>query len=767
MLKKYKNYLLIIDDYLILPGIILLINIVKDDIKKIINNIYINKKYISVFIKKKKEINIKNLYKIGIICEIIKINKYNNNLTIFLKGILRCKLFNNKIKKIYNNLLYLGYIIPINELVYNNNDIKILSLLMILKEKAIKLLSYDYNNNINIINNIKKINKLNYLIYYYLINIVKIIYYKSIILKYNNIIKQFKILFKYLLFELKKKEISKEIINKVKKKINKQQIEYFLNQQIKAIKEKIGYKEDDDINILIKKSLKINLSKEARSKFNNEILKLKNLNINIQEYYIIKNYLNFLLKLPWNIYSKDNININKTIDILDNNHYGLNNIKDRIIEFISVLKLNKNINSPILCFIGPPGVGKTTLSKSIAKVLNRKFIRISLGGLYDESELRGHRRTYVGAMPGRIIKSIINSGTSNPVILLDEIDKIIKNGYNGNPSLALLEILDPEINNKFYDNYLEIGYDLSKILFIATANNINNINYTLLDRMEVININGYTIEDKINISRKFLIPNLIKKNGLNNIKIIFKKKELELIIINYTNESGIRNLIRNIEKILRYIAKIFIIKKKIIKVVNIKLIKKVLGLSNINKYEIINKPGISIGLAWTGYGGDIIYIESVLLSNGSGNITYTGNIGKIMKESIIIAVKYIKSNYNIFKINYNYFIKYDLHVHIPEGSIPKDGPSAGIAIFTSLISSFLSKPIKNYLAMTGEITLRGKILEVGGIKEKILAAKRLFIKTIILPNKNKYCIDSINKKYLKGLKFYYINNIEDIINIIF
>ncbi|WGH24631.1 MAG: endopeptidase La [Candidatus Shikimatogenerans bostrichidophilus] len=761
--KKLKNYILIIKDFLIFPGIILPINIYDNEIKKIFLNIYKKNKFISVFIKKN---NKNKLYKLGILCKIIKIYKINNNLTILLQGLSKSILLNKKRNKVYKNLLFISYIYTFKDYKIDNKKIKILSYIKILKDKSIQYLTNN-NDSAHLINNINQINDFRTLIYYLLINIVNIVNYKFIIYKEINIKRQFRILLKYLLFELEKKKIYSEIINNINIRIKKQQIEYYLIQQIKALKEKIGYKDNNDIEILLNKSLKVKLSKECREIFNNEILKLKDLNTNVQEYYIIKNYLNLLLKLPWGKYTKDNIDINNAIKILNNNHYGIKDVKNRILEFLSILKLNNKIISPIICLIGPPGVGKTSLSKSIAKVLNRKFIRISLGGLHDESELRGNRKTYVGAMPGRIIKSIINVGTSNPVILLDEIDKIGGVGYNSDPSSALLEILDSETNYEFYDNYLEVGYDLSKILFITTANNINNINYILLDRMEIININGYTIEEKINISINFIIPKLIIKNGLSEYNIKINKKNLEFIIINYTNESGVRTLIKVIEKLLRYIARILVKENKIINYINKRLIMKILGSFYINKYEIINKPGISIGLAWTGYGGDIIYIESILLNNGQGRISITGNIGKVMKESIIIANKYIQANYKLLNIRKKFFTNYDLHVHIPEGAIPKDGPSAGIAIYSSLLSSYLLKPIKNYLAMTGEITLRGSILEVGGIKEKILAAKRLSIKNIILPYKNKYNIKNINKKYLRGIKFYYINSIEEIRNIIF
>ncbi|WGH25368.1 MAG: endopeptidase La [Candidatus Shikimatogenerans bostrichidophilus] len=766
--------ILLINNFILFPGIILPINIRE---KKVISHLYYKiykrNKYLGLLNVKNvyNNYDIKNIYKIGIITSIIKIFKMPDySITIVLQGVQRFKIIKKKIIPIYINILYKSNVLALKEKKFSSKDKDYYGYLNSLKENSIKIIKFNNYINKDIIYTINYIKNIYLLIFLIIIHFKFDTKINQIILKENSIKKRCKILLKFLLFEIKKNEISLEINNKVKNDISKQQIEYFLNQQIKAIQDKLGYNYNNEIDNLIKiykKKIK-KLSKDAKKKFNNELLKLKKINPQIPEYSIIKNYLDFLLNLPWKKYSKDNFNLKEAINILNNNHYGLKRIKNRILEYLSILKLKKNIKSPILCFMGPPGVGKTSLGKSISKVLSRKYIRMSLGGIHDESEIRGHRKTYIGAMPGRILQLINKVGTSNPVFILDEIDKIGIGGYNGDPAYAMLEVLDPEQNKSFYDNFLEIGYDLSKILFIATANDLNNINNALLDRMEIINISGYTIEEKIKISKKFLLPKLIKRNGLKKIKFNIKNKNIENIIINYTYESGIRNLERCIDKIFRYIAKNIVMHKKYITNINNKLIYKILGPNySINKYEKIKNPGVSIGLAWTGMGGDIIYIESSLLKKGKGNISITGNVGKIMKESIIIAIKYIRSNYKKFKININLFSTYDLHIHVPEGAIPKDGPSAGIAILTSLISTYTNIKLKNNMAMTGEITLRGRVLPVGGIKEKILAAKRSYIKYIILPRTNKKNVKAINKKYLIGLKFYFINYMDKIIDIAF
>src|SRR5436190_1164881 len=553
--------------------------------------------------------------------------------------------------------------------------------------------------------------------------------------------------FRFLNIEYEKIKLKNDIQYRVRYDIDQQQKEYFLNQQIKAIQEELGdFSYEKEVEVLRIKSYQKNWSKEAQKKFYRELSKFQRTNPQMPEYTILRNYLDLMLDLPWRKYSQDNYDLYRAQKILDKDHFGIDKVKERIIEYLSVLKLKGDLRSPILCFYGPPGVGKTSLGRSIASALNRKYVRISLGGLNDEAEIRGHRKTYIGAMPGRVLQSIKKAGTSNPVFVLDEIDKMGL-GSQGNPSSAMLEVLDPEQNKEFYDNFLEMGYDLSKVIFIATANSLYTINIALLDRMEIIDMNGYTVEEKIEISKKHLIPKQLKENGLKSQDIILGVKQIEKIIESYTRESGVRSLEKKISKIVRYAAKNIAMNKKYLKRINMSKIEEVLGPPNDpEKYEFTQLPGVVTGLAWTIVGGEIIYIESTLLK-GRGNLSITGNVGEVMKESATIAFKYIKAHNYEFGIDEKMFELYNIHIHAPEGGVHKDDPSAGITMLTSIISSFLKKKIRPYLAMTGEITLRGKVLPVGGIKEKILAAKRANIKEIILSKANKKDIDDIKKVY--------------------
>ena len=487
------------------------------------------------------------------------------------------------------------------------------------------------------------------------------------------------------------------------------------------------------------------------------------MNSQAAEYSVQRNYLDLMLDLPWNEYSRDNFSLNNAQKILDRDHYGLDDVKRRIIEQIAVMKLKGDMNSPILCFYGPPGVGKTSLGKSIAESLGREYVRISLGGLRDEAEIRGHRKTYIGAMPGRIIQNLKRVRSSNPVFVLDEIDKL-SIGNQGDPSSAMLEVLDPEQNSSFYDNFLELGFDLSKVLFIATANNLAAIQPALLDRMEVINISGYSIEEKVQIAKKHLIKKQISEHGLNNYIFKIDDNAIKNIINGYTRESGVRKLDKSIAKVCRWIAKSIVKKEPLKKLIQIDDVKEILGLSNQPRvYENNDIAGVVTGLAWTQYGGEILFVESTI-SKGKGNLTLTGNLGKVMKESATISLEFIKSNSTSLGINESILNNYNIHLHVPEGATPKDGPSAGITMVTSLVSLLSQRRVKSKLAMTGEITLRGKVLPVGGIKEKILAAKRAKVKSIILPLENKKNIDEIEKKYIRGLNFFYAENIKDVLN---
>tara|TARA_B100001105_G_scaffold110975_1_gene89025 strand:- start:698 stop:2290 length:1593 start_codon:yes stop_codon:yes gene_type:complete len=514
-----------------------------------------------------------------------------------------------------------------------------------------------------------------------------------------------------------------------------------------------------------KRASKKKWNEETKLHFNKEIGKLQRMNPQVAEYSVQRNYLDLLLDLPWDSYSKDKFDLVKAKKILDRDHFGLEDVKKRIIEYLAVLKIRNDMKSPILCLHGPPGVGKTSLGKSIAEAIGRKYVRISLGGLRDEAEIRGHRKTYIGAMPGRIIQNIKKANTSNPVFVLDEIDKI-RNSNIGDPSSAMLEVLDPEQNKEFYDNYLELGYDLSKVMFIATSNNLSSIQPALLDRMEIINVSGYTTEEKIQIGKKFLLPKQLNEHGLKKKDLKIPSSVIEKIAEGYTRESGVRGLEKQIAKLVRNCAKNIVTDIKYDPNLSIKEMNKILGNPKLerDKYENNDIAGVVTGLAWTSVGGDILFIESIL-SKGKGKLSITGNLGKVMSESAKIALEYIKSNADKFNLSPDMFEKYNVHIHVPEGATPKDGPSAGIAMLTSLVSLYTQKKIKSKIAMTGEITLRGKVLPVGGIKEKILAAKRAKIKEILLSKQNERDINEIKKEYLKGLKFHYVSEMSEVIDI--
>lgn len=565
--------------------------------------------------------------------------------------------------------------------------------------------------------------------------------------------------------ELQKLELKNTIQSKVRQDMDQQQKEYFLYQQMKTIQEELGgVSSETEIEEMRQRSKTKKWNKETKEHFDKEINRLLRLNPQMPEHSIQRNYLEFMLDLPWNETTKDDFDLKKAQKIMDRDHFGLEDIKERIIEYLAVLKLKGDMKSPIICLYGPPGVGKTSLGKSVAEALGRKYIRMSLGGLRDESEIRGHRKTYIGAMPGRVLQSIKKAGSSNPVFILDEIDKMATSAH-GDPSSAMLEVLDPEQNNSFYDNYLEQGYDLSKVFFIATANNISDIPLPLRDRMEMINIAGYTIEEKVEIAFKFLLPKQLKEHGLTTKHVKIAKKELEFLVEGYTRESGVRKLEQQIAKIIRNVAKRVAMEEEYQSKISTEMIREILGPGrNTDKYENNEIPGVVTGLAWTRVGGDILFIESIL-SKGKGNLTITGNLGNVMKESARIALEFIKAHADEFNIDEKIFDKYNLHIHVPEGATPKDGPSAGIAMLTSIVSSFTQRKVKANLAMTGEITLRGKVLPVGGIKEKILAAKRANLKEIILCEENEKDILEIKADYIKGLKFQYVTDMMDVLKI--
>lgn len=569
---------------------------------------------------------------------------------------------------------------------------------------------------------------------------------------------------KYMNMELQKLELRNDIQSKVRSDMDQQQREYFLHQQMKTIQEELGgLSYEEEVDEMQEKAKTKKWSKKVEEHFEKELAKMQRMNPQVAEYSIQRNYLDLILELPWNEYSKDNFDLKRAQKILDRDHYGLEDVKRRIIEYLAVLKLRNDMKSPILCLYGPPGVGKTSLGKSVAEALGREYVRMSLGGLRDEAEIRGHRKTYIGAMPGRIIQSLKKAGTSNPVFILDEIDKL-SSSHQGDPSSAMLEVLDPEQNNDFHDNFLEMGYDLSKVMFIATANSLSTIQPALRDRMEIINVTGYTIEEKVEIAKRHLLPKQLKEHGLTTNDLKIGKRQLEKIVEGYTRESGVRGLEKQIAKMVRFAAKSIAMEEEY----NIKVtdedVEKVLGPARLerDKYENNEVAGVVTGLAWTSVGGDILFIESIL-SKGKGQLNITGNLGQVMKESATIAMEYIKSNADSFGIDPDVFDKYNVHIHVPEGATPKDGPSAGITMLTSLVSLFTQRKVKKSLAMTGEITLRGKVLPVGGIKEKILAAKRARIKEIILCEENRKDIEEIKPDYLKGLTFHYVTDMSEVI----
>jgi ATP-dependent Lon protease len=566
--------------------------------------------------------------------------------------------------------------------------------------------------------------------------------------------------------ELQYAELKNKVTTKTRTEIDKQQREYFLQQQMKSIKEELGGDTNErEISQMKKKGELKKWPEAAKNAFQAGIEKLERMHPSTPDYSVVYNHLDLMLDLPWEDYTTDNYDLKHAKQILDNDHYGMKKIKERILEYLAVLKLKGDMKSPILCFVGPPGIGKTSLGKSIAHAVGRKYVRVSLGGLHDESEIRGHRKTYIGAMPGRVLQNIRKVKSSNPVMILDEIDKI-GNDFRGDPSSALLEVLDPEQNNSFYDNYLELEYDLSKVLFIATANNVQNIQPALRDRLEIIDLSGYAVEEKIEIAKRHLVPKQKQAHGLGKVNFKIADKILEKIIEQYTRESGVRELDRQLAGIMRYEAKEYATKGKIKNSLTQDDLKRILGTPRYNNeiYKTANMPGVTVGLAWTYVGGDILFIETVL-SDGKGELKLTGNLGNVMKESATTALTYLQANSKKYDIDPELFTKRGVHIHVPEGAGPKDGPSAGVTMLTSLTSAFTGRKVKSYLAMTGEITLRGQVLPVGGIKEKVLAAKRAGLKEIILCAQNEKDVNEIDSNFIKGLTFHYVKNMQQVLDI--
>ena len=745
------------------PGVVIPISATRDKSVKLIKYANSKNKLIGVVSQKDSAVSdptINDINKIGTVAKILRVLQMpDGNLTIIIQGKKRFS-----IEKVISKKPFLTCSInELKEISPKNDNKKFIAIIDSIKDLALKIIEENPSIPSEASFAIKNIHSSSFLVNFVSSNMNISVAEKFKILSINDLQKRALRCLKFMDVEFQKLSLKNDIQSKVRNDLDQQQREYFLNQQLKTIQEELGGSSNhQDIDEMKLKSNSKKWNKEVGNHFNKELIKLQRMNSQAAEYSIQRNYLDLMLDLPWNEYSKDNFSLNNAQKTLNKDHYGLDDVKRRIIEQIAVMKLRGDMNSPILCFYGPPGVGKTSLGKSIAESLGREYVRISLGGLRDEAEIRGHRKTYIGAMPGRIIQNLKRVKTSNPVFVLDEIDKL-SIGNQGDPSSAMLEVLDPEQNSSFYDNFLELGFDLSKVLFIATANNLATIQPALLDRMEIINISGYSIEEKVQIAKKHLINKQISNHGLNNHKFKISDNALKNIINGYTRESGVRKLDKNIAKVCRWIAKSIVKNEKFKEIIQAEDIKEILGVSNQPRiYENNDYAGVVTGLAWTQYGGEILFVESTI-SKGKGNLSLTGNLGKVMKESATISLEYIKSNAKLLNIKESIFNDYNFHLHVPEGATPKDGPSAGVTMITSLVSLLSQRKVKSKLAMTGEITLRGKVLPVGGIKEKILAAKRAKINSIILPADNKKNVDEIDKKYLKGLNFFYVENILEVV----
>ncbi len=748
------------------PGVVIPITAGRDKSIKLINETNKGNKVIGVVSQKEEseeEPGIDDINTIGTVAQILRVLKMpDGNVTVIIQGKKRFE-----VAEVITTEPYMTATIrEVAEARPEKESDEFTAIIDSIKDMALQIIKESPNIPSEAAFAIKNIESSSFLINFVSSNLNISVEEKQSLLEINNLKDRALETLRYMNTEIQKLSLRNDIQLKVQSDLNQQQREYFLHQQMKTIQEELGGSTaEDEIQEMNERAQKKKWSKEVETHFRKELSKLQRMNPQVAEFSIQRNYLDLILDLPWDKYSKDKFDLKRARRILDRDHYGLDDVKQRIIEYLAVLKLRNDMKSPILCLYGPPGVGKTSLGKSVAEALGRKYVRMSLGGLRDEAEIRGHRKTYIGAMPGRIIQSIKKAETSNPVFVLDEIDKISVSNQ-GDPSSAMLEVLDPEQNNSFYDNFLELGYDLSKVMFIATSNSLSTIQPALRDRMEIINVTGYTIEEKVEIAKRHLLPKQLKEHGMNPDQLKISKPQLEKIVEGYTRESGVRSLEKQIAKMVRYAAmKIAMEEEYDVKVDN-KIIIEVLGAPKMerNKYENNEVAGVVTGLAWTSVGGDILFIESAL-SKGKGTLNMTGNLGKVMKESATIAMEYIKSNAEILGIDPDVFEKYNVHIHVPEGATPKDGPSAGITMLTSLVSLFTQRKVKKSLAMTGEITLRGKVLPVGGIKEKILAAKRARIKEILLCEENRGDIEEIKQEYLSGLTFHYVKDMSDVLHL--
>ena len=748
------------------PGVVIPITAGRDKSIKLIDDANKGSKVIGVVSQKDETVEdpgAKDINDTGTVARILKVLKMpDGNTTVIIQGKKRFQ-----IKEVITEEPYISALISeVAESTPVKDIEKFSAIIDSIKDLALQIIKQSPNIPSEASFAINNIESNSFLVNFVSSNMNLSVDEKQKLLETNDLQERALETLKYMNVEFQKLELKNDIQSKVQNDMSQQQREYFLHQQMKTIQEELGgVSYEEEIDEMKKRAKFKKWDKKIKEHFNKELSKMQRMNPQVSEYSIQRNYLDLFLDLPWNEFSTDKFDLNRAKRILDRDHFGLDDVKRRIIEYLAVLKLRNDMKSPILCLYGPPGVGKTSLGKSIAEALGREYVRMSLGGLRDEAEIRGHRKTYIGAMPGRILQNLKKAGTSNPVFVLDEIDKL-SNSHQGDPSSAMLEVLDPEQNSEFYDNFLEMGFDLSKVMFIATSNSLASIQPALRDRMEIINVTGYTIEEKVEIGKRHLLPKQLTEHGLNKNHLRIGKPQLEKIVEGYTRESGVRGLEKQLAKMVRHAAKNIAMEESYnIKVTNNDVVE-VLGGPKLerDKYENNEVAGVVTGLAWTSVGGDILFIESIL-SKGKGTMTITGNLGKVMKESATIAMEYIKANADKFGINTEVFEKYNVHIHVPEGATPKDGPSAGVTMLTSLVSLFTQRKVKKSLAMTGEITLRGKVLPVGGIKEKILAAKRAKIKEIILCIENERDIKEIKDEYLKGLTFNYVSDMSEVVNL--
>ncbi|MDX2135693.1 MAG: endopeptidase La [Saprospiraceae bacterium] len=763
--EQFPNLLPILPlkNTVLFPGIVTPITIGRDKSIRAVQKAYEDNRYIGVLSQQDVTIespSTRDLYNIGTIARILKLLKMpDGSTTAILQGRKRFRL-EHMIKEdpyMEGRVESLEYIQP-------KNTMEFKALISSIRDAARHIIELSPQIPSEAVVMLKNISNDNFLLNFIASNLGIEVQYKQQILEINDLAEKADTILRHMDNELQLLELKDQIESKVRTDIEKQQRDYYLSQQLKTIQEELGQNpQEEEINELVIRAQKKKWPKSAEETFFREVGKLRRINPQIAEYSIGLTYLENLLDLPWAEYTKDNFDLRRVQTVLDKDHYGLSKVKERILEHLAVLKLKGDMKAPILCLVGPPGVGKTSLGHSIAKALKRQYVRMSLGGLHDEAEIRGHRRTYIGAMPGRIIQSLKKAKAGNPVFILDEIDKVGKD-FRGDPSSALLEVLDPEQNTTFYDNYLELEYDLSKVLFIATANTLSTVQPALLDRMEIIEISGYSLEEKVEIAKRHLVPEQRKEHGLKPNQVKLTDRTVARIVHSYTAESGVRNLSREIGSVMRHIAKRVAMDEAYEITVKPEHLHAILGPTKYDQemYQEKQRPGVAIGLAWTSVGGDILFIE-VSLNKGSGRLQLTGNLGDVMKESASTALSYLKAHAELLGIDPERFDKTDIHVHVPEGAIPKDGPSAGVTMLSALTSAFTNQSIKPFLAMTGEITLRGKVLPVGGIKEKILAAKRAGLKEVLLCRENRKHVEEIEPDYIKGLVFHYVDAMEDVL----